>query len=343
MRPLFSLAGVAVLALLLSRVGWRDLLSSFQRLGGSALIVLLGLGIVEHLIDCEASRRAMLGRIGVAWTVATTSAGVLANLVIPFEAGELLKLALLRRRSTDTSVASGVVIWNYVWKLAKPLAIAGCFLLALALGHVYPAALWRPVLLGVALSFGPYLALRFLLRHHPAERLMRVLAQIPRLGRRAQGWLAAASRLDCEIRDFGLNHRRAYLHVFALTLLGRFLGLATLFVMAAPLGLPTDLGSVAFVYAAQTVAEYLAMLLPARVGLGEGTAYLVFTALGLPPTTALVVVLVLRARSVVVTGLPALWALAQRGAHKPSPARPAPTAVSSTAQAAIRPACRVSV
>jgi uncharacterized membrane protein YbhN (UPF0104 family) len=263
----------------------------------------------------------MLGRIGMGWSVITTSAGALVNMVIPLEAGELVKVGLLRRRSSESCVISGLVIWNYIWKLAKPSAIAACFLLSAIVGNAYPSALWLPLSAGVALSFAPYLVLRFLLRHRPAERLTRLFGRIPRLQRRTQGWLASASRLDGEIRGFSQNHSRVFARVLLQTVLARLMGVATLYVMASRLGLPADLGSVVFLYAAQTVADYLAMLLPARIGLGEGTAYLLFQSLGLPPTTALVMVLVVRARSIVVAGLPALWALTSRRPQTVQPTR----------------------
>jgi hypothetical protein len=312
MRPLWMLVGMTLLAFLLYRAGWRDLVSSFQRLGWPALLILLGLGIIEHVIDSDALRRAMLGRVRMVWVTISNAAGALTNMVIPFEAGEVLKVALLRQRSTDDRVVSGLVIWNYVWKLAKPCAVAGLFFLSLALGNVYPRNLWLPVLAGVAFAFVPYLTLRVVLRQRPAERLMRLLARIPRLKNRAQGWVAGASRLDGDVRSFWQNHPRAFSEVFLLTLVGRLLSLPALYLMASRLGLPADLGSIAFLYAAQTVADYLAMMLPARIGMGEGSAYLLFQALGLPPTAALVIVITLRARLVMVAGPLSLWALFNR-------------------------------
>jgi hypothetical protein len=89
---------------------------------------------VELAIDCEALRRAMLGRVGLGWTMASNAAGGLVNTVIPFEAGEVVKGALLRQRSTHSRVVSGLIVWNYAWKLAKPAAVAVCFVLGVALG-----------------------------------------------------------------------------------------------------------------------------------------------------------------------------------------------------------------
>src|SRR6185436_5202700 len=98
---------------------------------------------------------------------------------IPLEAGEVVKGALLRQRSTHPQVLAGLVIWNYVWKIAKPCALLLFFLAGVWFGNVYPRELLWPVLGGVAASFLPYLLLRRLLRQRPAERLTRLLTGVP--------------------------------------------------------------------------------------------------------------------------------------------------------------------
>lgn len=307
-RALVPMLGLALLAFLLHRTGWTELGQAFRRIGWPTFAALVVLGAVELTIDCEALRRAMLGRVGLAWTMASNAAGGLVNAVIPFEAGEVAKGALLRQRSTHSRVVSGLIVWNYAWKLAKPAAVATCFVLGVALGHVYRKDFQLPVLAGVLLSFLPYLALRLLIRQRPAERLMRLLARVPRLRQRAQGGVQAAAKLDGEVHDFYEHHPAAYLQVLALTFVGRFMGLVALYLFARRLGLPTDLGSVAFLYASQMVVEYVAMLLPARIGMSDGSAYLLFQALGLDPALALVMLITLRARILLVQGPLAIWA-----------------------------------
>jgi hypothetical protein len=317
-RVLVPILGLALLAFLLHRTGWRELGQAFRRIGWPTFAVLVGLGAVELGIDCEALRRAMLGRVGLGWTMASNAAGGLVNTVIPFEAGEVVKGALLRQRSTHSRVVSGLIVWNYAWKLAKPAAVAVCFVLGVGLGHVFRKDFQLPVLVGVALSFLPYLALRLLIRQRPAERLMRLLARVPRLRRRAEGGVQAAARLDGEVHSFYEHHPAAYLQVLGLTFVGRFMGLLALYLFARRLDLPTDLGSVAFLYASQTVIDYVAMLLPARVGMSEGSAYLLFQAFGMDPAIALVMLITLRARMLLVQGPLAIWAyLAGSGTQQP--------------------------
>jgi hypothetical protein len=313
-RVALPLAGVGLLAYLVWLIGWDDLVTSLSRIGPLAAVTLLVLGLAESLADAEALRRAMLGRVKLGWTMASNSAGTLVNLAIPFEAGELVKAALLRQHSSDSRVLSGVVVWNYVWKVAKPLLVLLVFVSAQLLGHAFGQRLFWPLLIGVLVSFLPYLLLRTLIRLRPAERVMKLLGRLPLLRRKAPRWVQAASRLDGEVRDFWIHHPGAYLGTFTFQILGRVAGLATVAVLAGPLGLPTDAGSVALLYAGMVVADYIAMLFPSRIGVSEGALSYLFHQLGLDPGIGLAIALTLRLRVVLVQSPFALvaWVSARR-------------------------------
>jgi hypothetical protein len=237
----------------------------------------------------------------------SNSTGALVNTFIPLEAGEVVKGALLRQRSTHPQVLAGLVIWNYVWKIAKPCALLLFFVAGVALGNVYPGELRWPVLGGVVVSVLPYVLLRMLLRQRPAERLTRLLVRVPRLKPKLGGWVEGAIRLDREVRQFWGSYPRAYAKIFVLVLLARLLGIATLAVLAPRLGIPSDPGSLAFLYATSMVAEYVTMLLPARLGVGEGSAFLLFQVMGLDPVAGLVMAVIGRIRAVVMLGPTGLW------------------------------------
>ena len=308
LRALVTLGGLTLMGFLFYRVGWQELSGAFRRIGVGPILFVLAIGWVENLVDCEALRRAMLGRVPLGWTVVASGAGGLVNTLIPLEAGEVVKAAILRQHSTHSRVVSGLVIWNYVWKVAKPSALLTFWLGSLLLGHVFPSHLQLPVLVGVAIAFLPYVALRILLHQRPAERLMRLLGRVPRLERRAASWVAAGARLDEEVRNFGRHHRRAYLHVFALTFVGRFISLPAGIWLLYRLGLPSDLGSVMFLIVIQSVVDYATMIMPTRVGISEGSLYLLYQFLGLDPTAAMAMAIIARVRSLLVSGPPAIIA-----------------------------------
>jgi hypothetical protein len=336
-RVLVTLGGFGVMGYLLYRVGWRDLVAAFQRIGVAPILLVLVTGWIENLVDCEALRRAMLGRVPLGWTIVASGTGGLVNTLIPFEAGEVVKATILRQHSTHSRVVSGLVIWNYVWKLAKPLALAVGFGGSLLLGHAFAKHLQLPVAVGIALSFTPYVALRILLHQRPAERLMRLLSRLPRLSRRAASWVAAGARLDEEVRTFGQHHRRAYRQVFGLTFVGRFISLPASMWLFDRLGLPSDLGSLLFLVAIQSVVDYATMVMPTRIGISEGSAYLLYQFLGLDPTAAIAMAILGRLRTVVVNGPPAIiTAVSMRRQRRAAPApSPDPSVPSSGAPAPV--------
>ena len=93
---------------------------SFAQVGLAAFALVSVLGFCEHLLDTYALHVAMLGKVGLGATLVSNSSGALVNTFVPLEAGEVVKGALLRQHSSHSQVLAGLVIWNYVWKLANP-------------------------------------------------------------------------------------------------------------------------------------------------------------------------------------------------------------------------------
>jgi hypothetical protein len=324
-RIILVMAGLAAIGLLLHHTGWQEIARSFRQVGLGAFVLVTILGFCEHLIDTWALQLAMLGRVGLGGTLLSNSTGALVNTFIPLEAGEVVKGALLRQRSGHREVLSGLVVWNYVWKVAKPCALVVTFLVAEALGSVYPGDLRWAVMGGVAASFVPYLILRMVIRQRPAERLTRLLARVPRLAPALGSWIEGAVHLDQGVRQFWRNHPRVYLRVFLLLFAARLLAIATVAVLAGPLGLPADAGSIAFLYVATTVTEYVAMMLPARLGVTEGSSFLLFKLMGLDPAAGLVMAVIIRLRAVIMLGPTGLlgWSrLRPASEHRPPPSGP---------------------
>jgi hypothetical protein len=318
-RVALPLAGLGVIALLVQRAGWRDVGQSFERLGLPALIGLVLLGLSEALLDGEALRHAMLGRLRLGPVLSINSLGAIVNLIIPFEAGEVAKAAMLRQHSTDSRVLSGLVVWNYVWKVSKPVLTLLAFGVALMVGHAFPERLSLPLAGGVAFAFVPYLTLRTLIRLRPAERGMRLLARLPVIKARAAKWVEGAARLDTEVRHFWQTHPRAYLAVFGLQFLARFTNLITLALFAQRLHLPFGVGNVAYLFAAFSASDYITMLVPRTFGVAEGAGFLLFRLLGLDPAAGLVIAVTMRLRAITVQAPFALAAWLQRPKTPPAP------------------------
>src|SRR4051812_42640694 len=195
LRVVLPIIGLGILYLLLDHVGWSQIGKAFRQIGWPLGLVLVGLTMAEVILDSDALRRAMMKKISLGWTVISNAAGALVNMSVPFEAGEVVKGAMLRRRSTDSRVLSGLVVWNYVWRLSKPVLATVAFLTALVLGTPFGWHARLIVLGGVCFAYVPYIVLRLLIRFRPAERGMRLLTRLPVLRKSAPRWTAAAATL----------------------------------------------------------------------------------------------------------------------------------------------------
>jgi hypothetical protein len=298
LRIVLPIIGLGILYLLLDHVGWAQIGTAFRKIGLPLGLLLVALSMAEVTLDSDALRRAMMNKISLGWTLISNSAGALVNLAVPFEAGEVIKGAMLRRRSTDSRVLSGLVVWNYIWRLSKPVLATAAFLIALLLGTSFSRHARLIVLGGVCFAYFPYIALRILIRLRPAERGMRLLTRLPVLRKSAPRWTAAAATLDKDVHQFYDAHRGIYAEIFLLQVAARFTSIIALAVIVHPLGLPTDVSSVLLLYAAMAASDYVVMLVPARIGVSEGATYFLFHLLGLDPALGLVVGVAGRLRSI---------------------------------------------
>jgi hypothetical protein len=69
------------------------------------------------------------------------------------------------------------------------------------------------------------------------------------------------------------------------------------------LDLDHGFGQASLLYATINVADYVVAILPARVGVSEGTSYFIFKLLGLNPTMGVIMYVVLRIRTILANGL----------------------------------------
>ena len=97
-----------------------------------------------------------------------------------------------------------------------------------------------------------------------------------------------------------------------LQLVARTIGWLNVYVGCRALGLPYGIETAALLYATLNVAEYIIALMPARVGVSEGTAFFVFKYYGLNAPMGLVLSTFLRVRNIALSFLIAPWAFVGR-------------------------------
>lgn len=295
-----SLAG---LAWLLGRIGWVTVGSALQRVGWPALAMLMLLGWIETVTDGAALWVVMGQRLRLGFAVTVNAAGSMLNLILPWESGEVLKGTLLHGQFGTQPAVSGTIIWNYVFKISRPTLSMAAALCACALCHETDGFHLGVILAANALAFVPYLGLRLLVRYGAAAGFLRILAFVPVLRRHPGHWVEVARQIDREVRLFWRERPVAYLKVFFLQIVARTTGWASYAVALRALGAHYSFGQVALAYATLNVAEYVVAVLPARVGVSEGSSFFLFKFLGLDPVLGVIMTVILRVRTIAANGV----------------------------------------
>jgi hypothetical protein len=316
-----SLAIVALLWLL-NRIGWTTIAQAVSRVGWQGAAVLCLLTFAESILD-GAALRAILGRkLRLAFAVVVNAAGSTLNLILPWESGEVLKTGLLGGSQGAQEAISGTILWNYIFKISRPALSALTAVLAWALCRDLNNFTIVVVLLANLLAFLPYFLLRLLIRYGAAEGLFKLLRMIPGIRRHPAHWVDLARNIDREVQQFWRLRRGAYLRVFMLQVVARSTGWIGIYAGFRFLGMPYGFAQATLVYATMNVAEYVIAILPARVGVSEGTAFFAFKFLGLDPSLGVILYVVLRVRTVFANGVLTPLAFLNWDAHR-APSEPA--------------------
>lgn len=301
-------ASLVGLAWLLGRIGWTTVGSALQRVGWPALAVLMLLGWSESAADAAALWVVMRQHLHLGFAVTVNAAGSMLNLILPWESGEVLKGTLLRERMGTQPAISGTIIWNYVFKISRPTLSMAAALCGWALCREIDRFHVGVILAANALAFVPYFGLWLFVRYGAAKGFLRVVDLIPVLRRHPARWSEVARQIDSEVKLFWHERPAAYLKVFFLQVVARMTGWASYAVALRALGAHYSFGQVALAYAMLNVAEFVTAVLPARVGVSEGSSFFIFQFLGLDPVLGVIMAVILRVRTIAANGVIAPFA-----------------------------------
>ncbi len=296
-------ASLAALLWLLGRIGWATIGHALGQVGWKGLGALMLLGWIESFSDGTALWVVMGQRLRYGFGIAVNAAGSMLNLILPWESGEVLKGTLLRGQFGTQSAVSGTIIWNYIFKISRPAVSLTAALCGWAFSRDSDGFHLGIIVVANLFSFLPYLVLRVLIRYGAATGLVRVLGILPLLRRHSSHWIESARNIDREVKQFWHDRPADYLKVFCLQLVARATGWASIYVALNALGTDCTFGQASLLYAAVNVVDYLVAVLPARVGVSEGTSYFIFKFLGMDPATGVIMYVVLRIRTILANGL----------------------------------------
>jgi hypothetical protein len=312
-RILSFILALGFLVWLLDRIGWDTIGGAFARVGWTGAGILLVVGVAENIFHAAALDVTFRPGVGLWRLLSINGAGTLINALIPWEAGEVFKGALLRRHAPSQEIIHGLVIWNFLLKLSGPSAALFATLLAFALGHGIDPGIALLVLAANIVAFAPYLGLRLLLRQGMASLVVRVLRRI----RIAKGdpakLLRDAGELDQKIRAFRTDRPRDFWKILGWQFLARLSAWTSWYVVLWLMGLEYSFALCAMIFSGYAVAVYVTAFIPAKIGVNEGTGYVLFVLYGLDGGVGLIATVIGRVKNLATNGIAGLFAFAFAG------------------------------
>ncbi len=306
LKAAFILFALLALVWLLNKIGWNRIGHAFVSVGWVGALILLSLGILESTLDAAALDATMPRRIGLWRMLSYHCAGAISNTIVPGEAGEVLKGSMLAKHVGARQAIAGTVLWNYIFKVSRPLVALIAALLALVLGSYVEPKVSMVVITGCVLAFAPYLVFKLLLKKGMAEVIARALQRLRLLKKDPEKFVESAIELDHSIRTFWKERPADYLKVFGLQAAARVSSWMALFAAIQLMELDYSFGLCALIYAGLSVGDYVVMTLPARIGVSEGAGYLIFSFFGLDGGTGVILYVILRLKGIASNAIPAL-------------------------------------
>ncbi|MCL6621839.1 MAG: lysylphosphatidylglycerol synthase domain-containing protein [Syntrophobacterales bacterium] len=298
--------GALVLAFLLYRLGWSEVLAELRRVGwgwllilGQEILPILANTLGWHYAFLQEERRVPFGRL-----LRLRLAGDGFNYLIPSATvgGELLRIHLLRREMALAASAASVTVAKFTQMLGQALFIG------LGLMIAAPGAPLREGLLPVlwALLAGCLLFLGVVLgglRWGLFSRLTGLLLRW--LPARVRGLLPVdqAAALDREIAGFLTQDQASFWLSVLLFGLAWGLGTVEVLLICHFLGVPVTLATAVTIETLSVFVDGVLFFVPGKLGTQEGGKVLIFLSLGLSPVSGLAFGLIRRLRELTWAGL----------------------------------------
>ena len=197
----FFFAALLVLFWLLNKTGWSNIGHALMRVGPSGALILVALGFSETILDTLAAAIAIRQR---RWgqVLVVNNAGALLNQILPFDLGEVVKGALTHRLFPSERTIAGTIVWNYVFKISRPLVILTAAVIGIVGAPQVDTKVRYLVLAGAFVSFLPYVILRLVLRHGVAVMFVRLLSFVRILRGDPSRILNKALTIDTTVASF---------------------------------------------------------------------------------------------------------------------------------------------
>ena len=320
---IFFILGLVALVLLAYEVGLSVLWKQLGRVG----IVFIPILLTELFSNLASARgwyfafrpeaRPVYGKTVLSSIAALSVSGALPT----GQAGEFVKGNLMRGLAPNTEIVSSLIWYNYLHVLTTSAAVFLAVIIPSVTGIFEPGITYSALGLATVILLVTA-SILVLLRLHMLERIIRWLqAHLPAFMKPSDRIIEPVRTVDQRLSTFMSEHPGDFIRSNIWLLVGRLFNILEVWIILTALDLPNSVSTVAMVYAATSMANYLLMVLPAREGFLEGSTYLIFGMLGLASAAGLSFEIVRRLRKIFyqVLGLMLLLLLSRRSKKAPLP------------------------
>jgi|GEM_PF-6746301 len=304
----FFLLSIILMYYLLNHIGFANIRDSFIKIGFLGAAVLVFMGFAENVLDSASLKYASPKDIPLYKIHAINSVGGIMNSVFPWEAGEFVKSILIKKDATLNEAVMGVVIYNFIFKISKPVVIFLTIILALFLRVRSDSTYIVLIFFASMISFAPYVAISLLIKFSAATKFFKFAGKITK--RDFSVFIDKVDQFESAVSKFRQRQGKSFFLIFFLQFCARVISLITFLFAAWLIGDVTDTFAILILsHAAINLANYVAMLVPAKLGVAEGTSYFIFSMLGLDGGFGIMIVLILRIKALFTQGVSCLLLL----------------------------------
>ena len=303
LRVIMFIASWVMLFFLLKYIGFGKVKETFLAVGWKGAAALLCIGFVEHWSDSLAVYFALPQRKNFVSVVSSNCFGSLVNDLIPWEVGELVKIGLLNNVAGYENSIKGVVLWNYVFKISKSTALFSMVFLSLIFYFFIPDDFYQMnrfwiILACSVLGFLPYFGMMILFKLNIFAKMAWILKYFGK--KNADELMKKAEQMDRDLNQFKKERPKDYKMVFGIQFFARYVSLATFLLCNYFVGNSYAVPILVLTYCAINLSNYITAFIPMKVGVIEGTNYIVFTLMGLSGDIGALTNVILRIKALIV-------------------------------------------
>ena len=307
LRILLFVTSLVILFFLLKGIGFDKVKEVFVKVGIGGMIFLICCECMENGSDALALYFALPKRKNFIRIFASNGLGSLANYLIPWEFGELVKVGLIKEVAGSANSIKGVVLWNYIFKLSKGCALFSMALLSLLLHLLMPDESYRMdkfwiIILCSLIGFLPYFGMMILINSNISEKAVKLLKYLGK--KNVDELVAKAAAMDRDLKLFKKERSDDYKKVFWLQFLARYVSLVTFSACTYFAGFDGYvISTLALLHCARNLGNYISALVPMKIGVGEGMGYIIFAFMGLPGADGGLITFILRINAIIAMAL----------------------------------------